>query len=91
MTIEKSAAQAREFTLAGIHALVVGLAREGTALVRFLAENGARVTVTDARPATALTANLATLIDLPVTFALGGHPFSLLDSVDILFISPVYP
>jgi UDP-N-acetylmuramoylalanine--D-glutamate ligase len=74
-----------------ISALIVGLAREGTALARFLAGRGIRVTVTDAKPAEALAEAVAALADLPVTLALGGHPPSLLDGADILFVSPGVP
>jgi UDP-N-acetylmuramoylalanine--D-glutamate ligase len=76
---------------AGVQALVVGLAREGTALTRFLAERAARVTVTDAKPAGALAENVDSLADLPVTYALGGHPLAILDGVDIVFVSPGVP
>jgi len=72
-------------------ALVIGLGREGTALARFLAGRGARVIVTDAQPAGALSENLASLSDLPVSYSLGGHPLSLLDDVDIVFVSPGVP
>ncbi len=71
--------------------MIVGLAREGTALARFLAERGATVTITDAKPAEALADNLAALADLPLRLALGGHPTDLLDEADILFVSPGVP
>jgi len=72
-------------------ALIVGLAREGTALAHFLAERGVSVTVTDAKPAEALADGLAPLADLPVTYALGGHPFALLEKADLIFVSPGVP
>ena len=72
-------------------ALIVGLAREGTALARFLAERGARVTVTDIKPAEALSDQLAELEGFPVTLALGEHPTVLLDKVDVVFVSPGVP
>jgi UDP-N-acetylmuramoylalanine--D-glutamate ligase len=81
----------RDLELAGTRCLVVGLAREGTALARFLAEHGAVVTVTDARPAGALEEARAALAGLPLTFELGGHPLSLLDEVQIVFVSPGVP
>jgi UDP-N-acetylmuramoylalanine--D-glutamate ligase len=74
-----------------IRTLIVGLAREGTALARFLAEHGARVTVTDVRPAEALADNVHALSGLPIAFALGGHSAALLDDADILFVSPGVP
>ncbi len=70
---------------------MVGLAREGTALTRFLVERGAEVTVTDVKPAEALADRVAALADLSVSYALGGHPLSLLENADILFVSPGVP
>jgi UDP-N-acetylmuramoylalanine--D-glutamate ligase len=74
-----------------ISALVVGLAREGTALARFLAERGVRVTATDVKPAEMLAGSMTALADLPITYALGGHPTELLDDTDIVFVSPGVP
>ena len=74
-----------------LHALVVGLAREGTALARFLAVHGARVTVTDIKPAGALVDGVNALSDLPVSLSLGGHSLALLDGADIVFVSPGVP
>ena len=79
------------YDFSGIRALVVGLAREGTSLARFLAEHHAHVTATDVKPAKALAASLSALDELPITFALGGHPLGLLDDVDIVFVSPGVP
>ncbi len=78
-------------SFANSRVLVVGLAREGTALARFLAERGARVTVTDSKPAEALSDNRAALAGLPVTYALGSHPLELLDGKDLVFVSPGVP
>lgn len=80
-------------TLAGLKVLLVGLAREGCAAARFLAEHGAQVAVTDTRPAAELTAQLKTLQDLEITFHLGGHPETLLDpaQTDLLVVSPGVP
>jgi UDP-N-acetylmuramoylalanine--D-glutamate ligase len=84
-------AEGRRHNLTDIRALIVGLAREGTALAQFLVEQGARVTVTDVKPAEALAENQSTLTGLPVAYALGGHPLALLDDADILFVSPGVP
>jgi UDP-N-acetylmuramoylalanine--D-glutamate ligase len=78
-------------TFTDVRALIVGLAREGTALARFLAEHGAHVTVTDIKPLEALTNRTAALTDLPVELALGGHPLQLLDAVDLVLVSPGVP
>ena len=77
--------------LAGVRAIVVGLAREGTAVVRYLAERGASVIATDLKPASALSAALSALAGLPVTYVLGEHPPEILESVDIVFVSPGIP
>jgi UDP-N-acetylmuramoylalanine--D-glutamate ligase len=74
-----------------MHILVVGLAREGTAAARFLVQQGAQVTITDAKPAEMLVEPLAALEGLPVRFALGGHPERLLDAIDLLVVSPGVP
>jgi UDP-N-acetylmuramoylalanine--D-glutamate ligase len=83
--------QGQPLDFSDTRALAVGLAREGTALTRFLVEHGASVTVTDAKPAEALADNVAALVDLPVTYALGGHPFALLEKADLVFVSPGVP
>jgi UDP-N-acetylmuramoylalanine--D-glutamate ligase len=80
-----------DLDLTGARCLVVGMAREGTALARFLAERGAAVTVTDARPASALAEARAALAGLSLSFELGGHPLSLMDDAQILFVSPGVP
>jgi len=75
----------------GLRATIIGLAREGTALARFLAERGASVTVSDIKSAEELRENIAALEDLPICYKLGGHPFEILDGIDILFVSPGVP
>ncbi len=77
--------------LAGKRALVLGLARQGTALVRFLVKVGADVTVSDLREKTALADQVAELADLPVRYVLGEHPLGLLDGADLLYLSGGVP
>lgn len=79
------------YDFSGTRVLIVGLAREGTAAARFLAGRGARVTATDIKPAEALAPSLSALKGLPIRFALGGHPSSLLDEADVLLVSPGVP
>ena len=74
-----------------VRVLILGLAREGSALARFLAERGASVTVTDIKPSEALTDRISALSGLPLRYALGSHPEALLDETDILFVSPGIP
>ena len=70
---------------------VVGLAREGEDLARFLVAEGADVLVTDAKPAEALAEPLARLDGLPIRYALGGHPTDDVLDADTLFVSPGVP
>jgi UDP-N-acetylmuramoylalanine--D-glutamate ligase len=61
----------RAGALAGRPVTVLGLARSGVALARFLHDMGARVTVYDGRPAAGLERAIAQLDDRPVTLRLG--------------------
>jgi len=72
-------------------ATIIGLAREGTALARFLAERGARVTVSDLKSEEELRGNIAKLKGFPIRFVLGGHPGEVLNQADALFLSPGVP
>ncbi len=58
-------------SLAGRPVLVLGLARTGIALARFLHDHGAVVTVHDRKPADELATGLAALEGRPVALALG--------------------
>jgi UDP-N-acetylmuramoylalanine--D-glutamate ligase len=83
--------QVRELELAGKHVVILGLARQGIALARFLAQAGAHVTVSDIRDEAALAEALAGLEGLPIRYVLGEHPLSLLDEVDLLCLSAGVP
>ncbi len=75
----------------GMHATVMGLGRfaGGVNAVRFLAQHGAVVTVTDLRSAEDLADSLALLSDLPIArFALGGHPEDVLADCQLLVVNP---
>lgn len=89
MNIEQNSA--RPDPLAGQQVVVLGLARQGQALGRWLPAVGARVTLSDSRPAEALSGVAAAFADQPVTLALGGHPLELLDGCDILCLSGGVP
>ncbi len=75
----------------GKRVLVIGAARQGLAAARWLTRHGARVTVNDRRPAEQMGAAREALAGLHVTWALGGHPLEILDSVDVLCISGGVP
>ena len=79
------------FAIRNSRVVILGLARQGTVLARFLALAGAEVTVSDLRDEAALADHLAELADLPVRYVLGEHPFSLLDEADLLCLSGGVP
>jgi UDP-N-acetylmuramoylalanine--D-glutamate ligase len=71
--------------------VILGLARQGKALARHLRGRGAEVVVSDIKPAEALAAEREELAPLGVQFALGGHPLSLLEGAEALFLSGGVP
>ena len=71
----------------GQRIVILGLARQGVALARYLAQAGARVLVSDQQPAEKLQAALSALSNLPIEYALGGHSANLLDGIDLLCLS----
>jgi UDP-N-acetylmuramoylalanine--D-glutamate ligase len=81
--------QARELT--GKRSVVLGLARQGTALARFLRERGATVTVSDVKTEEQLADAIKSLEDLSIQYVLGGHPMGLLDDCDLLCLSGGVP
>ena len=78
-------------SLQGKRLLILGLARQGKALARFAVNVGARVTVSDLRPAAALQSEMAELADLDILYVLGEHPMRLLDEADVVAISGSVP
>ncbi len=75
----------------GKKVIVIGAARQGLAISRFLSNRGAQVILTDNRPDAALAFANASLADLPVEFAFGGHPDSLLEGADLVCVSGGVP
>ena len=63
----------------------------GTGLARYLAEQGAAVTVTDLKDATALQDALAALRGLPIRFVLGEHRENDFTDTDRVFVNPAVP
>lgn len=88
---EPSPASSFTDPLAGQRVVVLGFARQGQALARWLPTTGAQVTVSDSRRAADLTDALAPFAGGPVRFVLGEHPLTLLDSCDVLCVSGGVP
>jgi len=76
--------------LHGLRATIVGAAREGTALARFLAHRGVAVTLSDAKPREALREPLDDLDGQGVRLVLGVAQPDL-EGADVVFISPGVP
>jgi len=81
----------RRTPLRGKQVVILGLARQGTAMARFLVGQGARVIISDLKPAAALASYLETLRGLPIRYVLGEHPLSLLEGTDLLCLSGGVP
>ncbi|MHB9032862.1 MAG: UDP-N-acetylmuramoyl-L-alanine--D-glutamate ligase [Anaerolineae bacterium] len=78
--------------LRGLKTAIVGAAREGSALARYLAACGAQVTLCDRKNDSDLAQRLAPLAADGVQLALGADPpDELLAQADVLFISPAVP
>ena len=71
-------------------ALVVGLGKSGLAAARFLKSKGAKVTVSDARPAT-LIAELPSLLDEGISVEAGSHGLLTFRRQDLIVVSPGVP
>lgn len=77
--------------LQGKKVVVVGLALTGVAVAKFCARRGARVFVTDGKPADKLTEQMKLLDGVPVTWQLGGHDLATFTSADLVVMSPGVP
>ncbi len=77
--------------LKGMHIVVFGLGRTGESLVRFLLDRGARVSVTDSRPARMVGQPAGRIARLPVSMQLGGHDEKIVESADWIVLSPGVP
>jgi len=74
----------------GKNILVVGLARSGTGAANLLCELGAKVTITDTKPRSALEANINRLFPAAKVIT-EGNPSEAFDAVDMIVISPGVP
>lgn len=75
----------------GKRVLILGAARQGLSLARWLSLHGARVTLSDARGEEELLTARESLAEFGIRWALGGHPLELLDSTDALCLSGGIP
>lgn len=75
----------------GKRVLILGAARQGLALARWLSVHGARVTLSDTRSEADLRLAKESLSGLEITWALGGHPLELLEMTEVLCLSGGIP
>jgi UDP-N-acetylmuramoylalanine--D-glutamate ligase len=79
-------------TWQGKRVVIIGAARQGIALARYLARHDATVILNDRRPAEQLTAEMQTLAEYKIEWATGGHLPDILDpDPDLVCISGGVP
>jgi UDP-N-acetylmuramoylalanine--D-glutamate ligase len=71
--------------------LVVGLGKSGMAAALFLRDQGARVTVSDARSVAALEKEIPALLDAGIMVEAGGHGLLTFRRQDLIVVSPGVP
>ncbi|MGB2956983.1 MAG: UDP-N-acetylmuramoyl-L-alanine--D-glutamate ligase [Anaerolineales bacterium] len=75
----------------GKHLIIVGAARQGLALAKYLSGHGVKVTVTDQKDDKVINAVLQDFQEGEINWVLGGHPIELLDDADALSLSGGIP
>src|SRR5688500_3868527 len=75
----------------GKRVLILGAARQGLALARWLSLHGAHVTLNDTRSADELRVARESLTEFQIDWVFDGHPLELLDSTDVLCLSGGVP
>lgn len=71
--------------------VVLGLARQGKALARYFAQQGAEVVVSDLKPREQLSEAIGELADLRLEYRFGAHSEKLLEGADLLCLSGGVP
>ncbi len=77
--------------LQGKRILIVGMAKTGVSLARFLCQHGASVTISDHKSKAELSGHLEQLDGLQVTLELGGHTPKTFLNQDLIVLSPGVP
>ncbi|HAE59120.1 MAG TPA: UDP-N-acetylmuramoyl-L-alanine--D-glutamate ligase [Anaerolineae bacterium] len=71
--------------------IIIGAARQGLALARYLALHNAQVTINDRRPAVELRDEMEALAKFSVTWAVGGHDPQIATGAQAVFVSGGVP
>ena len=85
------AERAGEFAGKRVTVMGLGLFGGGVGAVRYLAAQGARVTVTDLKPAEQLAESVRQLAGIDVAFHLGRHDEKDFVETDVLIVNPAVP
>jgi UDP-N-acetylmuramoylalanine--D-glutamate ligase len=75
----------------GLNVLIIGAARQGLALARYLSTQSANVTLNDSRPAEGLNTEIISMQKYPIHWHTGCHPLTLLDGKDLIAVSGGVP
>ena len=78
-------------TWEGKRVLIIGAARQGQALARYLSTQGASVILNDAHKPEQMQDAIRSMENFSVEWVLGEHPISLLDRVDLICLSGGVP
>lgn len=89
--IKNSTERRKDVDLNGVHVLIVGLARTGTAVARFLSNRGAKVVGTDIRGKNDLEREFPELGKLSIELHLGGSENEVFLQADLIVVSPGVP
>lgn len=73
------------------HVLIVGLAKSGAAVARFLKKRKATVTVTDMADETKLGSLVSEMKNMDIRLELGGHNLNSFERADLIVLSPGVP
>ncbi len=75
----------------GKHLVILGAARQGLALAKYLSSRGVRITITDQKDEGSLQGVMEKFQAGEVNWVLGGHPLELLNDADGLAVSGGVP
>ena len=75
----------------GKRIIIIGAARQGIAMARYLTHQSANVVINDRLPIDQLGEAQKALAGEPIEWITGGHPLSLLEGADLLCISGGVP
>lgn len=75
-----------------MNVLVVGLGQTGLAAVQFFGKCGARVSISDISPRSAINLKTLAMLDREgICYEFGGHTADLFKAADLIFVSPGIP